>query len=352
METQIPQQAEIPALCMALDGALAAIGQGEVPEWIPLLPKGPRIQGRTGREWQLADVQKVIAASFRNLPKIPVDWNHATEKYGATSPHTQKAAGWIVAMEARPDGVWGKVEWTNGGARSVAEKEYRYISPVFIHTPQGEVLYLKSAALTNNPELKMKALNAMPTGGLMPGEATKPPQQARDAKAGQDTQEPTTKAEARPSNPAGQGEPKAVASAADVAQPPSNNLAPHDEHEKLKAQCAALQGEVQAMKQAQHSEKVEQALSQALQGKKIAPASMEYHRACCSTAQGLAAFKAFCEGAPALLQDHLVSAGAPSTEEGANGLTPHQQAMCSTLGIDPRVMATTAKKLKARGEIN
>ncbi len=116
METQIPQQAEIPALCMALDGALAAIGQGEVPEWIPLLPKGPRIQGRTGREWQLADVQKVIAASFRNLPKIPVDWNHATEKYGATSPQTQKAAGWIVAMEARPDGVWGKVEWTNGGA--------------------------------------------------------------------------------------------------------------------------------------------------------------------------------------------------------------------------------------------
>ena len=103
-------------------------------------------------------------ASFRNMPKIPLDWNHAIERYAAAA-HQAAAAGWIVAMENRSNGVWGRVEWTESGAESVVGHEVRYISPVLMLTLANEVL--KSAALTNNPELKLKAINSAVKGGEM-----------------------------------------------------------------------------------------------------------------------------------------------------------------------------------------
>ena len=98
-------------------------------------------------------------ASFNNMPKIPLDWNHATESYAA--------AGWIVARQYGPNGVWGKVEWTKRGAESVAGREVRYISPVLMHTLTNEVLYIKSAALTNTPDLKRRTTNSAVKGGEM-----------------------------------------------------------------------------------------------------------------------------------------------------------------------------------------
>ena len=98
------------------------------------------------------------------MPKIPLDWNHATESWIGDAHHAA-AAGWIVARQYGPNGVWGKVEWTKRGAESVAEHEVRYISPVLMLTLANEVL--KSAALTNNPELKLKAINSAVKGGEM-----------------------------------------------------------------------------------------------------------------------------------------------------------------------------------------
>ena len=101
-------------------------------------------------------------ARFRNMPKIPLDWNHATERYAA---HQAAAAGWIVARQYGPNGVWGKVEWTKRGAESVAGHEVRYILPVLMLNAANEVL--KSAALTNTPDLKRKAINSAVKGGEM-----------------------------------------------------------------------------------------------------------------------------------------------------------------------------------------
>ncbi len=62
-------------------------------------------------------------------------------------------------------------------------------------------------------------------------------------------------------------------------------------------------------------------IAQALETKKITPASADYHRACCSTAEGLKAFTAYCSAAPTLLADNMVAAGAPG--EGAQGASRH-----------------------------
>ena len=96
------------------------------------------------------------------MPKIPLDWNHATESWIGDAHHAA-AAGWIVARQYGPNGVWGKVEWTKRGAESVAEHEVRYISPVLMLNAANEVL--KSAALTNTPNLKRKAINSVVKGG-------------------------------------------------------------------------------------------------------------------------------------------------------------------------------------------
>ncbi len=121
------------------------------PEWLHIMPAGT-FKGVDGRgPFTLSDAQAVIAASMAR-GSIPVDENHATllaTKTGAPSP----ARGWIVAMEARADGIWARVEWTEAGTELMTGKAYRSLSPVFSHDKGGGVLSILSVALTNNPAL-------------------------------------------------------------------------------------------------------------------------------------------------------------------------------------------------------
>src|SRR5581483_4205297 len=76
---------------------------------------------------------------------------------GAPSP----ARGWITAIEARADGVWGKVEWSATGKQLLAERAYRFISPVLQVLKDGTVVSILRASLVNTPNLRgMAALNA------------------------------------------------------------------------------------------------------------------------------------------------------------------------------------------------
>ena len=70
--------------------------------------------------------------------------------------------GWIAALEARNGALWGKVEWTERGREAgTTSREYRYLSPVFLHSKDSpqRILQLLSAGLTNSPNLRMTALN-------------------------------------------------------------------------------------------------------------------------------------------------------------------------------------------------
>ena len=122
----------------ALDLPLA----GEVPDWIHLLPtaKG-ELRTFDGRgPYKLADAAAVIAASMAADPRdggsLLVDENHALElsaPKGGPSP----SRGRIVEMQARADGIWGRVEWSESGRALLAERAYRGISPVIIRRRSG-----------------------------------------------------------------------------------------------------------------------------------------------------------------------------------------------------------------------
>lgn len=128
------------------------------PEWIHLLPAGDAgVIGTSDARgpYHVTDADKIIAASFAGDTRLPIDENHATD-LAAPSGQPAPARGWIVAMEARTDGIWGKVEWTAAGAELVTSRAYRGISPVIVHDKEGPkaIHAILRASLVNQPNLR------------------------------------------------------------------------------------------------------------------------------------------------------------------------------------------------------
>lgn len=130
------------------------------PEWIELIPPGPAVAGADGRRW-LHDAPNLILSAFaaRTRPMV-IDWEHATEHrapHGLDAP----AAGWIDRLESRSGSIWGHVSaWTERAAQQLRNREYRFLSPVFrFEKATGRIVELVSAALTNQPNLNLAALN-------------------------------------------------------------------------------------------------------------------------------------------------------------------------------------------------
>lgn len=155
-----------PFLKSAFSVALPASQAGDVPGWMQLFPSGT-FSGRDGRGPYTCDPVSVVAQTrAHNGPlDIPVDYDHQLE-FSAVNGQPAPAAGWITALEARDDGVWGHVEWTEKGRAHVAAREYRYVSPVYYHDPSGVIQSIESVALTNVPNLTgLKALASREPSG-------------------------------------------------------------------------------------------------------------------------------------------------------------------------------------------
>jgi phage I-like protein len=131
--------------------------------WVHLVPAGT-FAGRDGRgPYTLNDPEAVMAASRQAAGRrqIPVDYDHQID-FAVHNGRPAPAAGWITGLQARADGIWGLVEWTARAADHLAQREYRFLSPVFNHTRDGVITRVIRAALTNNPNLdQLTALAAM-----------------------------------------------------------------------------------------------------------------------------------------------------------------------------------------------
>ncbi len=135
-----------PVLCSAID-----LPAG-VPDWLHLLPAA---EARThdGRgPYRITDAAALMAASLPAGGKLVLDENHATDLVapkGGAAP----ARGWIVELQSRGDGIWGRVEWTGTGRQMVEDRQYRGVSPVITHRRDGTVTGILRASLTNTPNL-------------------------------------------------------------------------------------------------------------------------------------------------------------------------------------------------------
>lgn len=128
-------------------------------QWVHILPAG-RVLGRDGRgPWTLTKPDEVLASTqqYHGRNRMIVDYEHQSvlaAKNGRPNP----AAGWIVGLEARANGIWAKTEWTAQAAQMIRDKLYRYVSPVFSHDGRGIIKRILNVALTNTPNLEMTAL--------------------------------------------------------------------------------------------------------------------------------------------------------------------------------------------------
>jgi phage I-like protein len=140
------------ALMAALD-----LPDGEVPEWVHLVPtaKGQVETDDSRGPYEIADAEAVIAASFAGQSKLQIDENHNQDhraKLGEPTP----ARGWITELQARENGIWGKVQWTKAGRELVADQAYRAMSPVILHAKNQAktILAIIGASLVNRPNFK------------------------------------------------------------------------------------------------------------------------------------------------------------------------------------------------------
>lgn len=353
----------------------AMILPGAAPDWIQLLPLGS-FSGRDGRgPYRLDDqsaAQKVIAATLALAAgaELPIDYDHqsdfaAVPGVGGTAP----AAGWIKELQARPDGIWARVEWTEAGATKLKAKEYRYISPVFTHTKSGEVALLLRAGLTNNPNLELKAVaSAQPHEDDMDfiaklRKALGLPETASEAEVlahAARVQLHSASFVALASAAAVKLDDKVetIAVAADMiggkikgydeaAQ--AAGLKPEDKPEQLvtainslstgavdpakyvpAAEVAALQTQLNDLKKAVNSGKAVADVDAAIQAGKLVPALRDWGLSL--HAKDPQEFAAYVAGAPVVLKpgttEPLAQHGA-----GADGLTADERAVCTAMGI-------------------
>ncbi len=296
---------------------------GGAPEWVELLPAGPEIEGRDGRRWVFDDPERVAAESLDGSdPKkkeIPIDWEHATE-IKAPQGEPAPAAGWITRLEVREGALWGRVEWTDRGREAVASREYRYLSPVFLHSKEragtknknspGRILRILSAGLTNSPNLALHALNHEGQGDKNTMDIKKilgALGLAEDATVEQAVTAIDTIKQDRDS-----AEERARNSADSSSAPPSLEKfvprADYDAAVELAKEKAANAEAKLAEHEAQVLEKeIDAEITKALETGKITPATADYHRAQCRVdgegKSGLERFREYVEAAPEVAGD-------------------------------------------------
>lgn len=126
--------AELPDVDAAAEAEAANLAK--VPEWVNVLP-APDAEGkifsRDGRVLNIDDLEKLAARSNKALKKQkgggPVDKDH--ELYGGWfTAGGGPAVGWAEAFEARPSGLFAKVDWLPEAKELISARKYRYTSAV------------------------------------------------------------------------------------------------------------------------------------------------------------------------------------------------------------------------------
>ncbi len=116
--------------------------------WLRILPVGTF--ARFGRQIAVTPAMiREMAAHFGHVPETGVP---------VTRAHDDAAGrvGDVIAVEARPDGLWGRIRWTATGLRLLAEGAFRYLSPEVVWGPidyDGRMVrnVLAGVSLVNQP---------------------------------------------------------------------------------------------------------------------------------------------------------------------------------------------------------
>ena len=128
---------------------LSGIDLSGVPEVIRVLPKGHVSSTKGDFEVDDRDIAGLIRQFKARRLDLVIDYEHQT-----LSDVQAPAAGWIKDLYPGEDALMARVEWTQKGREYIANKEYRYLSPVvLVKKADQHAAVFHSAALTNTPAI-------------------------------------------------------------------------------------------------------------------------------------------------------------------------------------------------------
>lgn len=140
-----------------------ASDKADEPKWCQLFPMGTHHNGGWPKAGVTVDKAfcDAMVANWKKIggPELVVDYFHKTNDESA--PNSERvAAGWMQSLEARADGLWALIRWTEKAREHIRADELRCLSPEFAlngvdpHTgkPQGPTLIC--AGLLTNPAFK------------------------------------------------------------------------------------------------------------------------------------------------------------------------------------------------------
>jgi len=121
-----------------------------LPTEVQLIPFGTHETNKGKFTLDAEAAELVMKAAQTRQNDSVIDYEHQTLK-DVEAP----AAGWIKQLVNKgKDGIWGLVEWTPRATQYLKNKEYRYLSPVFLKSETtGRVVKFINAALTNDPAI-------------------------------------------------------------------------------------------------------------------------------------------------------------------------------------------------------
>ncbi|MDF3931389.1 phage protease [Pseudomonas citronellolis] len=328
MNAQAPQQnrAVSTALCFELSA--------DVPEWVEVLPPGPKVVGRDGRQWTY-DPRQVMTATADHTAgaDLPFDYWHATElkaPLGEEAP----AAGWAKEYRVNERGALeARVEWTAAARNAIQAREYRYVSPVFMHDKAGRIERFSSFGLVTKPNLSIKALNSEQADSLsqQPEESDMAlaaiilaalglPETATD----QDAVAAIDKLKADKES--------AIQSAANSEKVPSLSLyVPRQDYDNQVLRANNAEQSLAQQKKGDLEKAINAEIEGALEAGKITPATKAYHLAACQEQGGLERFREFVKAAPSVT-DPVTPEG--QSKGGDKALNAEQQQAARMLGMD------------------
>lgn len=314
---------ELLALCFQLPD----LTDGALPDWLPMIPAGT-FTGRDGRSWVNNQPEAIIRATL-SYPKLPFDIEHATELKGPKGEEAP-AFAWLDDYRVSAEGVVeAHVEWTDDGAALLRSKKYRYYSPAFGYTADGQVTRLSSAGLTNKPNLDLPALNSEENTMTVPVQIVTvlglaATATADDAvKAIQQIKTSEQVALNRAENP-------------DVTK-----FIPVETHQLALNRAEAAEGKLAT----QEKKEAEALVDAAIAVGKVAPANRDMYLATCRSEEGRTQFAAFVKSAPAIVNNDKKTTTAKNQADEVS-LSEEDLAMCRKLGISQDEFISARKQEK------
>lgn len=319
-------------LATALCFELPSSPDGLLPDWVPLIPVG-EVVGRDGRAWRNPAPEQVIANTKATNRQQPLDYEHSTE-LKAPKGEEAPAAGWFTDYRLNNGFIEGKLELNARGLASVANREYRYLSPVFRYDQAGRIHDITSAGLTNTPNLLLPALN-QEQSSLQP--VLPQPQEysmtleellaklraALGAGDGASAEELLAAIETIKTT-----QKEALQQAQNRELLSLDKYVPRGDYDTVLQRAANAEQKLAETAKAELETAINHEIDQAIALGKIAPANKGFYQAACRQSGGLESFKAFVAQAPQVVGGG-VTGGKPDTQTALNHET---QTLASLFG--------------------